>query len=191
MEERERYIQELFPRIREIEDPETRKGTISVWLKALEKSEYIRIEDASQWEPQKEKLQISNVRHTNQVVECALAIADALEKEQGTRIDRDVLIAGAVLHDVDKLLLFNPNTGETTQLGNLFAHTMIGFHMALEAGLSVKIAHAIAAHSSNYSSVEPASVEAIIVYHADHIVTETWKVTRGLDVTFSLPKASR
>ena len=139
----------------------------------------------------KEKLDISNVEHTNQVVACALAMADVIERDQGMKVDMDTLIAGAILHDIDKLLIFHQSSGESTHMGMHLAHTTIGAHLALKAGLPLEIVHVIAAHSSNYSSISPRSVEATIVYHADHVVTETWTLAKNIDISFTLKDNSR
>ncbi len=186
MEPKGKHIQELFPRINDIKDSELREKVISVWLDAWEESDFEKIEDLSQWEPLKERLKISNVEHTNQVVECAIAIAGVVEREQGAELDMDTLIASAILHDCDKLLIFRPSTGKTTRMGNYLAHTAIGCHLALKAGLPMEIVHAIASHSSNYSSMPPKSAEAAILYHADHVVTETWRISRNIDLSFDL-----
>ena len=186
MEEKENYIQRLFPRVNDINDDGIRKKVIDLWWGTWKESGFEKIEELSQWQPVKEKLNISNVDHTNQVVECALAMADVVEGNQGVKIERDTLIAGAILHDVDKLLIFHPTTGETTRMGKHLAHTTIGAHLALQAGLPLGIVHTIAAHSSNYSSISPKSLEAILVYYADQAVTETWRIAKNIDISFAM-----
>ena len=186
MKEKENYIQRLFPRINDINNPDIREKAIDLWWETWKESDFEKIENLSQWQPMKEKLGISNVEHTNQVVECALAMADVIERVQGLQVERDTLIAGAILHDIDKLLIFHQSSGETTPMGSHLVHTTIGAHLALKAGLPLEIVHVIAAHSSNYSSLSPKSVEAAVVYHADHVVTETWTITKNVDISFAL-----
>ncbi len=186
MEKDGKYIEELFPRIKDIKSSGIREKVISVLLDAWKESDFDKIEDLSQWEPIKERLKISNVEHTNQVVECGLAIAGVVEREQGVEINMDTLIASAILHDVDKLLIFHPSTGKTTSMGGFLAHTTIGSHLALKAGLSIEIVHAIASHSSNYSSTPPKNAEAAILHYAEHVVTQTWRISRNIEISFDL-----
>jgi len=80
MDKKREHIKEMFPRISDIEDPEIREKVVSVWLEAWTGSDFDRIEDAGQWEPIKETLTISNVEHTNQVVECGIAMAEVVER---------------------------------------------------------------------------------------------------------------
>jgi putative nucleotidyltransferase with HDIG domain len=186
LDTKEKHIRDAFPRINDIGNPEIKEKVISVLLNALTASEFGDIEEMSQWEPLKEKLQISNVTHTNQVVECAIAIAQVVTRNQGIEVDMDTLIASAILHDVDKLLMFEPEKGNTTRMGTYVPHTTIGAHLALKADLPLEVVHAIAAHSPNYSSIAPKSVEAVILYHADLVMTETWRTARKIELSFDL-----
>jgi putative nucleotidyltransferase with HDIG domain len=181
------HIKALFPRINDIKDSEIREKVVSVWLSAWEKSSFARIEDISQWEPTKEELEISNVAHTNQVVECAMAIANVVEREQGIRIDNDALIAAAILHDVDKMLMFDPSVkkekAQESTIGNYLPHTAIGTHLLLEAELPIEIVHIVASHSTKHSSIPPKTTEAVILYHADLVLSRTWKIFKKIDVS--------
>jgi hypothetical protein len=180
------YIKKLFPRLNDIRDIETREKVVSVWWHAWKESKFSTIEDLSQWEPSREKLNISNVEHTNQVVECAIAIARVVERVQNLNINMDTLIAASILHDADKILMFDPSTGDTTPLGTYLPHTGIAGHLALQAGLPIDVVHAIASHSPNYSSVPPKTIEAVILYNADHIVTKLWTISHNIDISFDL-----
>lgn len=186
MQRKEEYIQKLFPRINDIKDAEIREKVVSVWWDAWKESKFARIEDLSQWEPSREELNITNVEHTNQVVECAIAIAQVVERKQSIKINMDTLIAASILHDADKILMFDPSTGNTTPLGTYLPHTGISGHLALQAGLPVEVVHAVASHSPNYSSVSPKTPEALILHSADHIMTTLWTISRNVNVSFNL-----
>jgi 7,8-dihydroneopterin 2',3'-cyclic phosphate phosphodiesterase len=186
MDKTSHAVMESFPRLREIADPGLREKVCRAWLDAWQASGYDRLEDASQWEPAREALGISNVAHTNGVVECALAMADSLQNSQSLSIDRDVLIAAAVLHDLDKIRLFHAEGGRPTELGRRIGHVLAGVHMALAADLPVAVVHAIAAHSPTYSTVAPQTPEAVILRHADKVFTDLWILQRGRDVDFTI-----
>ena len=186
MEKASQAVMDCFPRIREIGDAALRDKVCRTWLQAWESSDYTHLEDVSQWEPAREALGISNVDHTNGVVECALAMAEALESSQSLRIDRDILIAAAVLHDVDKICLFNAADGRPTDLGRHLGHVAAGVHLAMAAGLPLTVVHAIAAHSPNYSKIAPQTVEALILRQADDLFTRTWIMQRGRAVSFEM-----
>ena len=186
VEAKQDYIKKLFPRVNDIRDVEIREKVISLWWDAWKESKFAKIEHVSQWEPSREKINMSNVEHTNQVVECAVAIAQVVGREQNINVNMDTLIAASILHDADKILMFDPSTGDTTPLGTYLPHTGIAAHLAVQAGLPIDIVHAIASHSPNYSSVPPKTIEAVILYNADQIVTKTWTISRNIDVSFDL-----
>ena len=188
VEAKKDYIKKLFPRVNDIKDLEIREKVVSVWWDAWKESKFSGIEHLSQWEPSREKLNISNVEHTNQVVECAIAIAQVVERMQNLNINMDTLIAASILHDVDKILMFDPSTGDATPLGTYLPHTGIAAHLALQAGLPPDVVHAIASHSPNYSSVQPKTIEAVILYNADHVVTKLWTISRNIDISFDLKR---
>ncbi len=72
----------VLPRKSKFLSLDIREKVISVWWDAWKESAFAKIEDLSQWDPAKEKLNISNVEHTNQATECAIAIAQVVEREQ-------------------------------------------------------------------------------------------------------------
>ena len=180
------YIEKLFPRLNDIKDDELKNKVALLWLKAWKTSRYEKIEDLSQWEAEREKINISNVDHTNQVVECALAAAEVVERAQKVSVDRDVLIAASILHDVDKILMFDPSNGESTPEGKYLPHSGLGSGMVMNAGLPLAVAHAVAAHSPNYSAVKPKTPEAVIVAAADHLMTTVWNVSRNVEISFAV-----
>jgi len=190
MDKKKQYIKRLFPRINDIKNVNIRGKVISVWWNAWKESAFNKIEDLSQWEPAKEDLNISNVEHTNQMVECAIAIAQVIEQEQNTTINMDTLIAAAILHDVDKILMFDPASGKTTPMGKYLPHTGIAGYLTLQAGLPIEIAHAISSHSPNYSSLPPMTPEALILRSADHIMTEVWINSKNIDISFDFKETS-
>lgn len=175
-----------FPRIKDIRSGELRDRVCRAWLSAWQSSDCELIEDASQWEPARQALDISNAEHTNGVVECALSIADSIEASQPIRIDRDILIAAAVLHDLDKICLFRAEDGSPTEICKNIGHVSYGVHLALAAGIPVEAVHAIAAHSPTYSSVSPRTPEAVILRHADELFTRLWIFQRGCRVSFDI-----
>jgi 7,8-dihydroneopterin 2',3'-cyclic phosphate phosphodiesterase len=183
LEERE-YIESLFPDISRISDPDIREKVCRAWVESWRESNYEKIEDLSQWEPQRDKVNWCNVDHTNEVTRCAIATGQLFEEMYGVKVNMDYIIAGAVLHDVDKLILFDAKTHMHTALGEKFAHATYGSHQALAVGLPRDVAHIIGSHSPHYSNTEARTVEAIIVRNADHVIAEGRNTAFGCRVDF-------
>lgn len=107
---------------------------------------------------------------------------DALARHYGAPVDRDLLIAGALLHDIGKtreiaLELGFPYTDE----GKLLGHIVLGMNMVERAAESVPdltrerlalLLHLIASHQGRYewqSPREPLTLEALILHYADDL----------------------
>jgi hypothetical protein len=184
MEEGKNYVEKLFPRIKDIKDEGLRNKVVNVWLRAWKMSDYKKIEDHSAYEPEEAKIQLSNVDHTNQVVEGVIAVANVVDRTQQIKINIDYLIAGAILHDIDKILLYHKEKDPVTPYGRLFAHTSLAIFLALEQGLPLEIAHAMGAHSRNFSAVPPKTHEALIISRIDSLMMANWIMSKKVDISF-------
>lgn len=120
------------------------------------------------------------LEHTVAVAECALALAD-VHIRRGVSVDRSVVVAGALLHDLGKIEAYALNpTPDMTVEGVFLDHIALGFatfsRLADEYGLpgdeKAILGHIILSHHGQKefgSPVLPASVEALIVSAADEL----------------------
>jgi 3'-5' exoribonuclease len=102
--------------------------------------------------------------------------------EQGQPLDRDLLVAGALLHDIGKLVELKPPpaSGYTTE-GRLLGHILVGLREVREAAASVPdlpaerlllLEHLIASHQGKPewdSPREPQTLEAMVLHYADDL----------------------
>lgn len=186
MQGKQNHIRGLFPRIQDIKDKKLADKVVNVWLRAWEMSNCENIEEFSAWPPEEEKLQLTNVEHTNQVVECVIAVANIVDKTQGIRLNLDYLIAASILHDVDKILLFNKKNGQLTPYGKYIAHIGLSLFLALEQDLPLEVVHAISTHSPNYSAMSAKTHEALVLSHADRMMMDNWIMSKKIDISFKL-----
>ena len=118
------------------------------------------------------------MEHKRCVVHIARRCAEAMREHMGRTltIDLDVVIAGAILADVGKLLEYENVGGETrqTKRGGLLRHPFTGVALAMECGVPDAVCHIIAAHAAEGDLVTR-STEATIVHHADFMAYEPFK----------------
>jgi 3'-5' exoribonuclease len=118
------------------------------------------------------------LEHTLSVVR----VCDLLVGHYGPAIDRDLLIAGALLHDIGKVREIGARAGfPYTDEGKLLGHILIGLQMVSDAADSVAtlppsrlllLQHLIASHQGRYewqSPREPRTLEAIVLHYADDL----------------------
>ena len=166
-------ISELWPELMWITDAALREKTARVWELALERSvltpdDLLRIPFTLLCGPD---LKVSFMEHKRSVVHIARdagrTINDMYHGE--LPVDMDVLIAGAILADVGKLLEYEKDDrGNAIQgsYGKYLRHPFSGVSLAEQCGLPPEVCHIIAAHADEGNLVRR-STEAYIVHHAD------------------------
>ncbi len=113
------------------------------------------------------------VEHLNSCVKQCMAIAEVLNSVFGDRvpINRDYLIAGALLADVGKLLEFDKDAAGNVikgSFGEALRHPFSGVALCYKHGLPVEVMHIVATHSHEGDKVQR-SIESIVFHHADFI----------------------
>jgi putative nucleotidyltransferase with HDIG domain len=171
-----RSVMEDLPELADIGDIELRRKAIEAWAFALSHSSFGRISDIPPGgNPGLNVLKRgSQADHLRGVAKLALQIADTfIAQRPEVSIDRDVVLCGALCHDVGKCYEFDPEnlarweqdpaaTGQPT-----LRHTVFGTYVCLAVGLPEEIAHIACAHSLEGQHIGVSS-ECMIVRHADH-----------------------
>jgi putative nucleotidyltransferase with HDIG domain len=173
MEPINEQVLELWPEILWIENEELRRKTAEVWKIALDRSaldadDLREIPFTLLCGPD---LKVSFMDHKRAVVhiarESGLKIREFFGEE--LPVDMDVLISGAILADVGKLLEYElDNEGKAIQgsYGRMLRHPFSGVSLAESRDIPPEVCHIIAAHAGEGDLVKR-STEAYIVHHAD------------------------
>jgi hypothetical protein len=166
-------VLELWPELEWIEDAGLRIKTARVWETALEKSvlgpdDLNRIPFTLLCGPD---LKVSFMAHKRSVVHIARDSGKKMNEFYGDElpVDMDVLISGAILADVGKLLEYVlDDKGNAVQgsYGKYLRHPFSGVSLAESCGVPAEVCHIIAAHAGEGNMVKR-STEAFIVHHAD------------------------
>lgn len=174
MDSQRQSVITLFPEINDIKNNDLRERVIDAWLVAVKESPWKRIEDLP-WVPGKME-KITNVQHCRGTAIVGKAIAEAIlshpDAVPGADVDVDVVIAGCLLHDVGKLLEYEPSnpSGKKTPLGSRMAHHVLGTYIAIKAGLPDDVVHCIESHRERDPFER--SYEAKIVQFSDKMHTD-------------------
>jgi putative nucleotidyltransferase with HDIG domain len=166
-------VKKLWPELEWIRDVSLREKTARTWESALEKS----VLDAEDLDlipftllcgPD---LKVSFMAHKRCVVHIARESGQKMNEFFGDDlpVNMDVLIAGAILADVGKLLEYELDAnGKAVQgnYGQYIRHPFSGVSLAEECGVPPEVCHIIAAHAHEGDLVKR-TTEAYIVHHAD------------------------
>ena len=153
-----------------IKDENLKQKVISVWKEAAKRGGWTSVEDAPF------TLLIENsgklIDHTKRITNLAKSVYDNIEE----KLNLDFLIAGALLHDVGKLLEYVKKDGKyvKSKYGEKFRHPVSGALLSRELGLPDEVVLIIYAHSHEGDKLKR-SPEAVIVNHCDFIDFEIKK----------------
>ncbi|MBN2745512.1 MAG: HDIG domain-containing protein [Bacteroidales bacterium] len=164
-----------------IENLELRESTAKTWEIALERSvltadDLNRIPFTLLCGPD---LKVTFMDHKRSVVHIARDAGFRINSmyHGELKVDMDVLVAGAVLADVGKLLEYELDVnGKAIQgvYGKYVRHPFSGVSLAEECGLPPAVLHIIATHAGEGNMVKR-TTEAYIVHHADFMTFEPFK----------------
>jgi len=164
-------VKKLWPELEWIKDDDLRNKTTQTWVLALERS-VLSPEDLQNipFTLLIPDLKISFMTHKRAVVHIARESGKKINEffKNDLPLNMDVLISGAILADVGKLLEYEIVEGKTRQgnYGKYLRHPFSGVSLAEECGVPAEVCHIIASHA-NEGDLVKRSTEAYIVHHAD------------------------
>ncbi len=109
------------------------------------------------------------LEHTYSVTLLSITVAETLEKVYKTELDKDALIAAALLHDFGKLFEMRKEKAGWEGTGVSLDHTMLGTSELYSRGFPEKVMHIIASHFGEQGPTPPQTVEALIFHTLDHL----------------------
>lgn len=166
-------VLKLWPELEWIQDEDLRNKTARTWELALERS-VLKPEDLKRIPftllcgPD---LKVTFMDHKSSVVHIVRDAGNKInEMYHGELpVNMDVLISGAILADVGKLLEYVLDSdGKAIQgdYGKYLRHPFSGVSLAEEAGIPAEVCHIIATHAGEGNMVKR-TTEAYLVHHAD------------------------
>jgi len=170
----------LLPEIDEISDSNVRTKVAACWQEAIDyrgwTEELLR---AIPFTLLADNVSISFIDHVRAVCRMCIAVdnvLDEIHKEKKTAVNRDHLIAGALLADVGKLFEYEIIDGASVKsdFGKHLRHPFSGVGLAFKHGLPSEIMHIIATHSKEGAG-EKRLPESIVFHHCDFIDFELVK----------------
>lgn len=174
-------VRRELPEISEIKDPDLRDKVVEAWATALADSSFNSISEIkpSGNPDTRPLLEGTQADHMRGVTRLAMRIADELKDMFPLLpVDRDILVAGGLCHDVGKPWEFDPKNqdrwhAQPRAVGlPSIRHPARGVHVCLSVGLPEGVAHIAGCHSGEGELVTR-SLEATIVHHADYAF---WRV---------------
>jgi len=166
-------VKSLWPELDWIKDDELREKTAKTWQLALERSvlsanDLLKIPFTLLCGSD---LKVSFMDHKRAVVHISVESGKKIIEffKDELPVNMDVLISGAILCDVGKLLEYVlDDEGNTIQgqYGKYLRHPFSGVSIAEECGVPAEVCHIIATHAGEGDMVKR-TTESYIVHHSD------------------------
>ena len=175
-DEVKRMVLEDLPELASISEDALRQQCIDAWALALCGSSFERVRDIpGDGYPGCFRLKRGiQCHHLRGMARIAVSLADEFKSSfPEIDIDRDIVLAGALIHDIGKPWEFDPanqdrwttdpaRTGEPS-----VRHSVYGVHICLTAGLPEELVHVAVGHSSEGVHIG-LSLECLFIRTADH-----------------------
>lgn len=181
-------VMQSLPELNEIRDDALRQKVIDAWAYSLGQSSFTSIDEipASGNPDTPPMTSGTQTDHIRGVARLAMGMGDALAGQlPHLPINRDLLVACALCHDVGKPYEFDPQNQQrwrdnpATSGLPAIRHPQYGTHACLTAGLPEEVCHAAGCHSGEGELVQR-SLHVTIVHHADYVFWASLRVTGQL-----------
>jgi len=168
-------IESLFaPLLERIKDADLRRKVVACWVLGCQRGGWKTVDDLKRmpFTLLTDTCGVNFIEHTLAVAEGAYGLAQAQEAAYANMpyaIDHDRLLAGGLLHDVGKLLEFEPDGAgghRKSRSGTCARHPISGTALAYEVGLPDEILNTIACHAKEGEG-RPQCVETTLIHQAD------------------------
>ncbi|MDP6787153.1 MAG: HD domain-containing protein [Rhodospirillales bacterium] len=173
-----------LPEIEEISDPDLRDKVVEAWAFALAETSFRSISEIpGAGAPGRNVLKTgTQADHLRGVAIQCIRVADEFKTQfPDFPLKCDILIAGALVHDVGKPWEFAPENqtrweDDPRETGwPSIRHPPYGAHVCLSVGLPEAVAHIATAHSREGEAILR-SLECTIVYYVDHAY---WRILKA------------
>ncbi len=187
-------LADALPATARIESGALRQAVLRTWAASLERSPYSNLMVSPQAPHMPARPLLS---HVNEVNARALDMIDVARKEYGLQVDSDVALATAILHDVDKPMIyrFDGKTFSYAEGRSLRDHGALGADLCALHGIPLEIAEMVRHHSAFASQGLPGTVEGTIVHYADWVSNDFAAILMGVETihasTRPVPKEKR
>jgi putative nucleotidyltransferase with HDIG domain len=186
-------LTKTIPAAARLESEALRQAVLRTWASSLERSPYPSLAASPQAPHMPGR---SLLKHVNEVNQRALDLIAVARGDYGLQLDDDVALATAILHDVDKPIIYRYD-GDTfgyAEGRTLRDHGAIGAELCLEHGIPLEIAEMVRHHSAFASEGLPGTVEGTIVHYADFVSNDFAAILSGVETihasTRPVPKQS-
>jgi 7,8-dihydroneopterin 2',3'-cyclic phosphate phosphodiesterase len=110
------------------------------------------------------------IEHVIATFKIAFSLCDVAEQVYSAKVNRDLVAAGVLLHDIFKPVTYTLNDKGgygSAPLADFLDHISLAIAEMVRRNFPIELIHIVAAHYGSHGMVQPRTVEALIVHLAD------------------------
>lgn len=110
------------------------------------------------------------IEHIVSVANLATAMCNSVERVYSGKVNRDIVLAGVLLHDIFKPATYTPDkkgTHRSARLADYMDHLSIAVSELVRRDFPLEVVHTVSAHHGEYGPIRPRTIEALICHLAD------------------------
>lgn len=110
------------------------------------------------------------IEHVVSTANVAIAMCNSVKNVYRGKVNRDLVIAGVLLHDVFKPATYTMNENgsfSSSRLADFLDHLSIAVAELVRRDFPLELIHIVSAHHGDYGPIRPHSIEALICHLAD------------------------
>ncbi len=111
------------------------------------------------------------LNHSIALAELCLKVAEVAEKNYKIPINRDNLLAAAILHDIMKIFEYKKSEKGLEHTGILLDHSMLATAELYHQDFPEEVIHIIASHFGETGPTPPRNFEALIFHYCDTLLS--------------------
>jgi 7,8-dihydroneopterin 2',3'-cyclic phosphate phosphodiesterase len=110
------------------------------------------------------------VEHVVSTANIAVAMCQSVEDVYDGKVNRDLVIAGVLIHDIFKPATYVRNQNgsySSSHLADYLDHLSLATAELVRRGFPLELVHVVSAHHGDYGPIRPHTVEALICHLSD------------------------
>ena len=179
-DDEQRRVRALLPELAEIGDPDAERRCVHVWAAAIRMGHWPDPLLAPTLPNVAVGADTNLVAHTRRVLRACADVGRAIG-HAGVQPDLDDLLEAAALHDVAKLVEYEPDGAggfRRSAVGASLPHAPVGAQWALAVGSPVAVARSIYVHTPAMAAA-PETIEAVILFAVDQVDADASRLSAG------------
>ncbi len=112
------------------------------------------------------------LEHVAATARIALTLCDVVEKVYSGKVNRDLVMAGVLLHDIFKPVTYDIDENgafRSSAIADYMDHISLATSELVRRDFPMALIHIVAAHYGTYGAVKPRTVEALVLHLADNV----------------------